>query len=79
MDTTDAAAIPFKVLDEEGEVDVEKVVFLPEGKVALSLGRTIQGAAKVHGAYGTDPAVVPMDFERLMPMLGFYGVEVDED
>jgi hypothetical protein len=77
FESTDVSAVPFNVEDEQGPVKIEKVEYLREGRVALSLGRPIEGAAKVHGAYGTNPGPVPMDFERLMPMLGFYGVEVE--
>jgi hypothetical protein len=76
FESADLSAVPFKVLDEEGAVQIERVAYLQGGRAALILERQLKGAARVHGAYGTDPAPVPMDFERLMPMLGFYGVEV---
>jgi hypothetical protein len=31
----------------------------------------------VHGGYGCDPATLPSDMERQMPMLAFYGVPVE--
>ena len=47
-----------------------------ERSVALPLSRKLKLPAKVHGAYGADPATMPMDMERVLPLLGFYGLEV---
>ena len=45
----------------------------------LVLGRAISGRAVVHGAWGTNPPMAPMDVERVMPMLGFHGVVIETD
>jgi hypothetical protein len=34
------------------------------------------GGLVLHGGYGCDPDTMPMDMERVVPMLGFYGLEV---
>ena len=46
-------------------------------KVRLVLGRATHGSAFVHGGYGANPPLVPMDVERFLPMLGFYRVRVE--
>ncbi|MCY2930087.1 MAG: hypothetical protein NTV86_11450 [Planctomycetota bacterium] len=68
---------PFLVEDADGPVAVEKLTYPGDATVRLSLSRPLSGKALVHGAYGTNPAVVPMDMERFVPILGFYGVSVD--
>ena len=76
MDTVDAVRHSFRVEDEAGLVPVEKALFPQDARVKLLLARSLQGRTTVHGAYGLDPATVPMDMERFLPMLGFYGVPV---
>ena len=77
MDSIDVTAQPFAVEDEAGEVPVEKVMYPRNATVRLTLARALKGRATVQGAVGIDPAIVPMDIERMMPMLGFYGVAVE--
>jgi len=76
MDNVDITANAFAVEDEGGPVAVKQVVYLGDALVRLRLERPLRGRAWVHGGYGLVPASVPVDMERLMPMLGFYGVEV---
>ena len=76
MDSIDENANCFRVEDDEGEVDVEAVHRPMDATLALVLSRPLVGGARVHGAWGTNPETAPMDMERFIPMLGFYGVEV---
>ena len=76
MDSIDENANCFRVEDDEGEVGVEAVHRPMDATLALVLSRPLVGGARVHGAWGTNPETAPMDMERFIPMLGFYGVEV---
>lgn len=77
MDAIDLEANSFRVEDAAGEVPVAAVVYPQDHRVELVLERPLQGAARVHGGYGKSPATVPADMERFLPMLGFWGVEID--
>jgi sialate O-acetylesterase len=76
MDSIDENANCFRVEDDEGEVGVKAVHRPMDATLALVLSRPLVGGARVHGAWGTNPETAPMDMERFIPMLGFYGVEV---
>jgi len=76
MDCMDITANCFCVEDEQGDVPVAQVIYLGDEKVRLRLERALVGKAVVHGAYGISPAMAPMDMERFVPMLGFYGAEI---
>ncbi len=77
MDTIDPFAVPFRVEDGSGVVEVKKVAYPGGAVVRLELGRALEEAAVVHGAYGDNPPPVPCDIVRMMPMLGFYGLPVE--
>ena len=77
MDCSDPEANAFRVEDADGHVPVERLVYRGDHAVVLMLGRPLSGEAVVHGAWGMDPAMAPMDVERVMPMLGFDGVRVE--
>ena len=76
MDSIDLEANSFWVEDEIGEVLIATVSYPQDHRVELILERPLQGSARVHGGYGKDPATVPADMERFLPMLGFWGVEI---
>jgi sialate O-acetylesterase len=76
MANIDPQAVCFRVEDRAGELPVEKVVYPGNATVLLVMARPLSGRAVVHGGYGVNPAAVPMDMERFIPMLGFYGVPV---
>ena len=76
IDTIDLTARPFLVDDADGQVPVLETTYPGDETVVLTLGRTLLGGARVHGAFGAAPSPVPVDMERLMPMLGFYGFPV---
>jgi sialate O-acetylesterase len=77
MDNLDLTSCCFHVQDTQGPVPVERVVYPGDDTVRLVLGRTLVGAAVVHGAPGLAPPPVPLDMERFMPMLAFHGLVVD--
>ena len=76
LDTVQHYAHSFRVEDGAGVVPIAEVEYPQDARIFLKTGRTIEGQAVVHGAYGINPAIVPFDVERQMPMLGFYGVKV---
>jgi len=77
MDGLDPTANSFRVEDEAGMVPMEKVLYPQDARVRLLFSRPLKGRAVVHGAYGLNPAMVPLDMERFLPMLGFHGVPVE--
>ena len=76
LDSIDLTSQGFRVEDEAGEVPVSQVIYPQDARAQLKLGRPLQGKAQVHGGWGYNPATVPMDMERVLPILGFYGAEV---
>jgi hypothetical protein len=76
MESIDLTRHSFRVEDDAGEVPVAQMVFSQDARVQLKLGRPLQGKTQVHGGWGCDPATVPCDMERFLPMLGFYGAPV---
>ncbi|MHB1295028.1 MAG: sialate O-acetylesterase [Anaerolineae bacterium] len=77
MDNIQYGARCFKVEDDGGDVPVAQAAYPGGPRVQLLLERELGPHAVVHGAYGLSPETVPVDMERLMPMLGFYGVAVE--
>lgn len=67
----DVSANCFRVEDGNGEVDIEKVEYPGNNTLILWFTRAASTPLTVHGAWGADPDVGPMDMERQMPMLGF--------
>ena len=78
MDNVNPGAQCFRVEDGDGVVPVDQVVYPGDATIRLILGRPIQGEARVHGCYGSQPSMAPMDIERFIPMLAFYDVPVDD-
>ena len=76
MESIDPTANCFRVDDASGRVEIDGVAYRGDASVRLVLKRQLAGRAVVHGGYGFCPQMVPVDVVRLMPMLGFYGVEV---
>lgn len=62
------------VIIEQGPKDWQ--IVQQDHRVELVLERPLQGVARGHDGYGKDPATVPADMERFLPMLGFEGVEI---
>ena len=87
MGCIDPLSTPFRVEDSLGVVPLLAVecpgqVPGPDAEanrdcVVLRCGRALAGGdVVVHGGYGCDPDTVPMDMERVLPMLGFHGLAV---
>ncbi|HEY3331634.1 MAG TPA: sialate O-acetylesterase [Capsulimonadaceae bacterium] len=79
---------PFLVVDDNGTVPIVEVTFPEnigtdrpkigdENTILLRLDRALVGDAKIHGGYGADPLLLPMDMERTLPVLAFYNVPVE--
>jgi sialate O-acetylesterase len=77
IDTIDLTAEPFLVEDADGRVPVLETTYPGDATVVLTLGRALLDGARVHGAFGAAPHAVPLDIERSMPILGFYGFPVE--
>ncbi len=68
--------LPFNVEDEEGLAYVASYQ-QEENKIILTLNRSIKGKSFIHGAWKMNPGpVIPCDCMRL-PMLSFYGLEIE--
>jgi sialate O-acetylesterase len=76
MDNISIESNCFVVEDDEGLVPLTRVEYPMDATIQLVLERSLVGQAVVHGAFGYDPPTVPVDMNRLMPMLGFYGLSV---
>jgi hypothetical protein len=77
MDSIDPTANSFRVEDENGVVPVKQTLYPGDATVRLVLSRPLVGIAVVHGAYGIDPSIAPLDMERFIPMLGFANLRVN--
>jgi hypothetical protein len=77
MGTINPTAHSFYVEDENGPVEIMEVVYPGGSKILLRLVRALDSNARVHGGFGCDPATLPADMERQMPMLAFYKVLVE--
>lgn len=77
MDNIERESICFVVEDDSGFVPIDRVDYPMDATIQLVLGRALAGRAVVHGAYGCNPPIAPVDMNRLMPMLGFYGLPMD--
>jgi len=65
------SAVPFRVEDAHGMIQVERMQ-MQRDRITLQLARAAGGNIRVHGGYGINPeAAVPLDMDRVMPMLGF--------
>jgi hypothetical protein len=76
MDSIDQTANGFVVEDVLGQVPIPSVAYPGDETIVLTLARPLAEGAVVHGAYGFNPLTAPVDMDRVMPMLGFYGVSI---
>lgn len=76
MDSPDQVANCFVVEDDAGLVPLAQVDYPMDATIQLILERALVGRAVVHGAFGHNPVLAPVDMNRHMPMLGFYGLPV---
>ena len=65
----------FAVEDAGGQVEVSEAV-CDGAAVLLKLSRPLRGRARVHGAYGIDPAWTLVDYVTSSPALAFHGLKV---
>jgi hypothetical protein len=77
LDNLDRAANCFKVEDSAGDVPIREVIYPMNHTIQLRLARPLAANAVVHGAYGYNPALAPVDMDRVLPILGFYGVVIE--
>lgn len=77
LDNLDRSANCFKVEDSAGDVPITGVHYPQNHTIQLRLGRPLTGAAVVHGADGYNPALAPVDMDRVMPMLSFAQVVIE--
>lgn len=77
LECFDPHSVPFRVEDAQGVVPIEAVQYTGNNRVLLRLGRTLGAAAVVHGGYSRNPPTMPCDMVRLMPMLSFYGLDIE--
>jgi sialate O-acetylesterase len=76
MDSIHQGDVCFDVEDDAGLVPLASIDYPLDATIQLVLERPLVGNAVVHGAFGYNPPIVPVDMNRLMPMLGFYGLPV---
>lgn len=69
----------FTVEDNQGSIGIDRWSVISCDRIELVLSRPPEGAARVHGAYETNPAAyLPLDIETHMPMLAFYGAPIED-
>lgn len=70
-------ALPFTVADAEGTLEIKAYELKDQSKLQLTLSREIKGSCVIHGAFEQNPKfIVPIDVGSYLPMLSFYGIEV---
>ena len=77
LDNLDRSANCFKAEDSNGDVPITAVIYPMNQTIQLHLARPLVGEAVVHGAYGYNPALAPVDMDRVLPILGFSQVVVE--
>lgn len=77
LDNLDRAANCFKVEDSLGDVPIAEVIYPMNQTIRLKLARPLAANPVVHGAYGYNPAMAPLDMDRVLPILGFAQVAVE--
>ncbi len=76
LESQDPKARPFRVEDADGAVPIEKILYFHRDSVKLFLARAPSGPVRVSCGYGEDPDTLPVDVERLLPVLAFHSVPV---
>jgi sialate O-acetylesterase len=78
LEALDPARHCFQVEEAAGgPVPVEEATYPGGDRIRLRLARPLAGAAVVHAGGGMNPPPVPLDIERLMPILAFHGQPVE--
>jgi sialate O-acetylesterase len=78
LDTLDPGSMPFRVEDDDGAVAIEKILYFHRDSVKLFLAKHPKGTARISCGHGENPDILPVDVERLMPVLAFHGIAVTE-
>lgn len=78
LDNLDRAANCFKVEDSAGDVPMSAVIYPMNHTIRLRLTRPLVGEAVVHGAYGYNPTLAPVDMDRVLPILSFFQVPIEQ-
>jgi sialate O-acetylesterase len=76
LDTMDPGSKPFRVEDDEGPIGIQKILYFHRDSVKLFLANPPKGTARVSCGYGENPDTLPVDVERVMPVLAFHGIAV---
>jgi hypothetical protein len=70
--------LPFTIEDEQGKAEITAYEVSGTDKLLLAPGRKVGTGAKLHGAYQMNPSyMIPFDCANL-PMLSFYGLDIEE-
>jgi hypothetical protein len=78
MFNLDAKEIPFTILDEKGEIGIEKYILKEANVIELTLQREFVGNVMIHGVHRQNPVGhSPIDIMTHLPMLSFYGANVE--
>lgn len=73
-----AENLPFAVEDEKGFANIKSYELSNYNEIIITLHRELEESCKVHGVYEQNPkGVIPIDFASHLPVLSFYGVEVN--
>ena len=78
INTLDIAMQPYVVRDTNGVVEVASITYPERDVVHLALARPLSGTATIIGGLGTDPPALPIDMQRILPALAFYGVPIEQ-
>lgn len=74
----DAKELPYTIVDGKGEVKITGYQVKDKKCILLDLERDLTGISIIHGAFEQNPKFfVPVDAGSHLPMLSFYGVEID--
>ena len=76
LDTMDPGSMPFRVEDDDGPIGIQKILYFHRDSVKLFLAKHPKGTARVSCGHGENPDTLPVDVERVMPVLAFHGVVV---
>lgn len=74
LDTMAPGSMPFRVEDDDGPVPIDKILYFHRDSVKLFLAKQPKGAARISCGHGENPDMLPVDVERLMPVLAFHGM-----
>lgn len=78
MFEVDVKELPFTIIDEDGTVGFSDYKIKAKDTIIIKLDRELTGKSFVHGGFEHNPKfLVPIDIDGHLPMLAFYGVEIE--